>query len=401
MSHVIIRMDDDCRISQKILKRKRTDTECQFADLISQPSQSAGLRYDEEGDVSSSFHRVPITTLSHDEYTIGWICALPLEMAAATAMLDEIHHDLDKLPTDSNTYTLGSINKHNIVIAGLPSGIYGTTSATVVASQMKHSFRSIEFWLMVGVGGGAPRAGIDIRLGDVVVSVPVGEFDGVVQYDYGKVTRDGGFQRTGALSKPPLILLTAVSKLQSENERNGSQVPAILSKMQEAYPRMAGSYSYPDREKDVLFQAEYEHELGDTCAQCDKGKLVLRVPRSSNTPKVHYGLIASGNQVIKHGVTRARLAEELGILCFEMEAAGLMNEFPCVVIRGICDYADSHKNKGWQRHTAAVAAAFAKELLSVVPPHEVERMPLIGSRTSISFRTFSTDISHVRVLLLV
>lgn len=68
---------------------------------------------------------------------------------------------------------------------------------------------------------------------------------------------------------------------------------------------------------------------------------------------------------------------------------------------GICDYADSHENKGWQRHTAAAAAAFAKELLSVVPPHEVERMPLIESRTSISFRTFSTDISHVRVLLLV
>jgi len=60
-----------------------------------------------------------------------------------------------------------------------------------------------------------------------------------------------------------------------------------------------------------------------------------------------------------------------GVLCFEMEAAGLMNSFPCLVIRGICDYADSHKNKKWQAYAAATAAACAKEVLSVIPPAEV------------------------------
>jgi nucleoside phosphorylase len=82
---------------------------------------------------------------------------------------------------------------------------------------------------------------------------------------------------------------------------------------------------------------------------------------------IHYGTIASGNQVIKDGISRDRLSAELGgVLCFEMEAAGLMNDFPCLVIRGICDYADSHKNKAWQPYAAATAAAYAKELLLTV-----------------------------------
>jgi nucleoside phosphorylase len=53
-------------------------------------------------------------------------------------------------------------------------------------------------------------------------------------------------------------------------------------------------------------------------------------------------------------------SEPGGVLCFKMEAAGLMNSFPCLVIRGICDYADSHKNKRWQAYAVATAAAYAK-----------------------------------------
>ena len=57
-----------------------------------------------------------------------------------------------------------------------------------------------------------------------------------------------------------------------------------------------------------------------------------------------------------------------------MEAAGLMDSFPCLVIRGICDYADSHKNKRWQPYAAATAAAFAKELLGVINKQEVDEL---------------------------
>jgi nucleoside phosphorylase len=91
--------------------------------------------------------------------------------------------------------------------------------------------------------------------------------------------------------------------------------------------------------------------------------------------RVHYGLIASGNQVIKDATFRDKLVKDLGghVLCIEMEAAGLVNDFPCIVIRGICDYADSHKNKNWQEHAAATAAAFAKELLQHIQPGDVDR----------------------------
>ncbi len=78
---------------------------------------------------------------------------------------------------------------------------------------------------------------------------------------------------------------------------------------------------------------------------------------------------------MKSGERRDRLARDLGVLCMEMEAAGLMNGFPCLVIRGICDYADSHKNKEWQGYAAAVAAAYAKELLLVIPVGQIHSTP--------------------------
>ena len=123
---------------------------------------------------------------------------------------------------------------------------------------------------------------------------------------------------------------------------------------------------------------------GNYCTNCDQSKIVQRKTRDM---RVHYGLIASGNQVIEDAAFRDEINRRLGgkVLCFEMEAAGLMNDFPCIVIRGICDYADSHKNKHWQEHAAAVAAAFAKELLSVVPAQEVEQMPTIKSNDPSAF----------------
>jgi hypothetical protein len=122
---------------------------------------------------------------------------------------------------------------------------------------------------------------------------------------------------------------------------------------------------------DVLFKAECDHiDNADTCITCDAGKIIHRPPHDDFA--IHYGTIASGNQVIKDIATRDKVSGDLGsVLCFEMEAAGLMNEFPCIVIHGICDYADSHKNKQWQRFAAATAVAFSKELLNVIPAVQV------------------------------
>lgn len=133
---------------------------------------------------------------THDDYTVGWICALPLEMAAAKLMLERVHPALYQPQTDHNSYTLGSVSGHRVVIACLPTGVYGTTSAAIVVGQMLQTFPSLEFGLMVGIGGGVPSRKADIRLGDVVVSTPTSAstFGGVVQYDYGKTLYDGSFE---------------------------------------------------------------------------------------------------------------------------------------------------------------------------------------------------------------
>ncbi|KAN0070390.1 hypothetical protein V8E54_011259 [Elaphomyces granulatus] len=308
------------------------------------------------------------TMLSHEDYKVGWVCALPLEMTAAKGMLDETHSNLSQPTTDDNAYTLGKISGHNVVIACLPSGVYGTTSAAVVVSKMNSTFPRIRFGLMVGIGGGVPCNGTDIRLGDVVVSKPTGSYSGVVQYDRGKVTSGGRFKLSGTLNQPPQVLLTSIARLEADQmSGKNHSIVKILSETQEQI-HDAAIFACPGQEQDQLFHSTYDHmESEDTCVNCDKQQLVHREQRPSKEPEIHYGLIASGNQVMKDGQTRDNPAREHGIICFEMEAAGLMNQLPCLVIRGICDYSDSHKNKIWQGYAAQTAASYGKMLLSVVP----------------------------------
>ncbi|KAN0077783.1 nucleoside phosphorylase [Elaphomyces granulatus] len=309
------------------------------------------------------------TMLSHEDYTVGWVCALPLEMTAAKAMLDETHSNLSQPATDHNAYTLGKISGHNVVIICLPSGVYGTTPAAVMVSKMSSAFPRIQFGLMVGIGGGVPCNGTDIRLGDVVVSKPTGSYSGVVQYDRGKAISGVRFKLSGTLNQPPQLLLTSISQLEAD-QMNGKDhsIAKLLSETQEQIHDVKAKFACPGQEQDQLFNSTYDHmESEDTCLKCDKQQLVHREQRASKEPEIHYGLIASGNQVMKDSQTRDNLAREHGIICFEMEAAGLMNQLPCLVIRGICDYSDSHKNKNWQGYAALTAASYGKMLLSVVP----------------------------------
>jgi nucleoside phosphorylase len=303
-----------------------------------------------------------------NDYTVGWVCALPHEMMAAKGMLNEIHEDLQEQDiSDHNSYILGQIHHHNVVIASLPAGVYGTTPAATVAKDMLRTFPSIRFGLMVGIGGGAPSSTHDIRLGDVVVSEPCGTSGGVIQYDRGKMTQEGKFQRTGSLKSPPTILLTALGRLQAEHEGSENKISLFITEMVKRYPKLKREYTFQGAPHDQLYQATYDHsEMNATCEMCDPQELVRRERREDTDPQIHYGNIASSNQVMKHGVTRDQLCKELNVLCFEMEAAGLMSDFPCLVIRGICDYSDSHKNKKWQKYAAATAAGFAKELLGVI-----------------------------------
>ncbi|KAL2865239.1 uncharacterized protein BJX67DRAFT_382980 [Aspergillus lucknowensis] len=345
---------------------------------------------------------IPGIKLRRDEYTIGWICALPVELAAAQALLDDTHADLPVPTSDHNTYTLGRIGSHNTVIACLPSGIYGTTSATSVVNQMLNSFRNIRYGLIVGIGGGAPSETSDVRLGDIVVSRPTGRFPGVVQYDYGKTIREGYLEPTGTLNKPPQILLTATAKVEANHRKGENRISTHLAEIRTKVPTTFPNILYPDQLSDNLFQAEYDHpDPGTCCGNCDKSKIVSRNPRTTDDPKVHYGLIASGNQVMKHGRTRDRLAREHGILCFEMEAAGLMDSLPCLVIRGISDYADSHKNDQWREYAAATSAAYAKELLSVIHGNrDLERAPSSDTNRLVSRWLTMTNFSAQQLNIL-
>jgi nucleoside phosphorylase len=266
---------------------------------------------------------VPATNLSYlrvEDYTVGWICALPLEFKAAIVMLDERYGNTE----DNVQYTLGRVGKHNVVMGCLPKGQYGTNSAAMVATEMRLKFPGLQFGLMVGIGGGIPSK--DVRLGDVVISAPEGNFGGVVQYDFGKTGR-GGLTRTGYLNAPPPVLLSALSSLQAD--------PEAVIKIMAHLPQDSDEFDRQNAGPDVLYQAFYDHAGGSTCDQCSKDMMVSRKPREKSM--IHYGTIASGNQVMKDGVTRDKISTELGgILCFEMEAAGLMNSFPSLVIRGIC-----------------------------------------------------------------
>lgn len=311
-------------------------------------------------------------------YRVGWICAVTTEYAAACVLLDEeydspsLHSPFD----DGNLYTCGRIGRLHVVITCLPKGRYGLAAAADVAKDMLRSFPSIQFRLMVGIGGGAPTKKNDIRLGDVVVSVPNGRSGGVIHYEFGKTEQNKEFIPRGHLNSPPGILLHAVQKLASIHMRNGHRIVQTVNNMIRQKPRLESKYGRPPEEKDVLFQSRYLHRddssACDNCCSINKTTTVPRPPRAievdeGNIVQVHYGIIASADRLMKDAILRDRLAETEDVHCFEMEAAGLMHSFSCLVIRGICDYSDTHKNDIWQGYAAFTAAAYAKELLGVVP----------------------------------
>ncbi|KAL2854504.1 Pfs domain protein, partial [Aspergillus pseudoustus] len=308
---------------------------------------------------------------SRHDYRIGWICALSIELATAKAMLDKIHPPLPNAKNDRNKYILGSIGPHNIVMTCLPAGVYGVTSATATAIQMRYSYDAIELCFMVGIAGAAPLD-FDVRLGDVVVSEPTSIYGGVIQYDRGKAMNEGRIASTGSLDKPPEVLLKALCALKADHMLQGNRIQEFYSEAFERFPHLQGLISHPGTQNDHLFSPEYHHAISNpSCHQCDLSRVLTRASRPDNQPRVFYGLIASGNMLIKDAKVRDNLSQQYGILCFETEAAGLMDIFPSLVIRGICDYADSHKNKRWQGYAAAVAAAYTKELTLSLPSHEM------------------------------
>ncbi|KAF9768888.1 hypothetical protein IL306_013759, partial [Fusarium sp. DS 682] len=216
---------------------------------------------------------------------------------------------------------------------------------------------------------------------------------GVFQYDFGKAVQGQEFQETEFLNQPPIILRTAVHGLLTQYKRKGHQLDKHINDILVENPRLRKEFQRPESSTDRLYYSSKVHPPDDQsgCAKAcgdDPSTLIVRPARKEHedNPAIQYGLIASSNRLMKDALTRDTLAAKKGVLCFEMEAAGLMNLFPCLVIRGICDYSDSHKNKEWQGFAAMMAAAYAKDLLCQIPPNRVEaEKPISEILSSIEF----------------
>ncbi|KAF5704087.1 kinesin light chain [Fusarium globosum] len=284
-------------------------------------------------------------------FKIAIICALPLEADAVGALFDHYWDDedspFDKASGDPNAYSTGVIGRHNVVLSYMPG--MGIANAAAVASNCGKSFPGIKLALVVGVCGVVPfKPNKDeIVLGDAIIS------DGIVQQTESGDTRSAG--KTPITPESPKV------------ERQDS----ILGILRQE-PELGAEY--PGVTKDTLFDAFYRHAIDQkSCEQLGcNGKLVLRNRLETAgihpTPSVHFGLIASGNTVMKSGEDRDRIATAEGIIAFEMEGAGVRDNFPCIIIKGACDYADSHKSKVWQGYAAATAAACTKAFLSFWVP---------------------------------
>jgi nucleoside phosphorylase len=250
---------------------------------------------------------------------------------------------------------------------------------------------------VVGICGGVPVGNDkrEILLGDVIIS------DGVIQYDLGRQLPDKFKQKIDlldSLGRPSMEIRALLAKLKGRlgRERLQDRTSEHLASLLKEPNNMA---QYPGATEDILFESTYRHKhqdpsscatcaacrrttdpvcdmaISSTCKQlkCDERKSAPRrriqekplstQPSDLLKPDVHFGLIASGDTVMKSGKHRDEIAKSHNIIAFEMEGAGVWDNIPCVVIKGVCDYADSHKNKKWQNYAAATAASCMKAFL--------------------------------------
>ncbi|CCT72143.1 related to calcium-independent phospholipase A2 [Fusarium fujikuroi IMI 58289] len=294
-------------------------------------------------------------------YTIAWIAPLQTEAQAARQMLDNLHDGrFSTSRGDDYIFSAGDINGHNIVIATLPAGQeYGTGSAASLASQIKKFFTNLWFGLLVGVVAGLPNLRktppIDIRLGDVLVGLPEGDSAGIVAYDLGKETTES-FQllRSGqVLANTETVVRSAIGSIKIKAPYDTDIFPPFYDSVKDK-EHSRGTFADPGQERDIFY------DIGDDGV--DSPVQRLQRPTDRRT-RVWYGSIGSGDHMIESTLRRNEMRDRYGVIGLEMAAAGIMNRIPVGVIRGVCDYADQHKNTEWQPYAAAMAAAYAKAVI--------------------------------------
>ncbi|TIA18324.1 purine and uridine phosphorylase [Aureobasidium pullulans] len=337
------------------------------------------------------------------EFEVAIICALPLEASAVVDLFDEHYddeHDIyGKQEGDSNAYSTGRIGQHDIVLAHMPG--MGKSSAASVASGLRSSFTGITLALIVGICGAVPIPSPDkpIILGDVIIS------NSVIEFDFGRQYPDHFERKSGTkdtLGRPNSDIRALLSKLEVRHlrEKLGEKILQNLANLREKID----TARYPGVDQDRLFAATHRHmhraesssrdclclmarshsdpvcKKASECT-CDVLECNLlatlenstrrkRLDAEAPTPLVHIGTIGSASTVMKSAEHRDLIAQGDNIIAFEMEGAGVWDNLPCVIIKGVCDYADSHKNKRWQGYAAATAASAAKAFLDYWSPKQ-------------------------------
>ncbi|KAL7964914.1 hypothetical protein HDV63DRAFT_234690 [Trichoderma sp. SZMC 28014] len=348
-----------------------------------------------------------------EDFEIAIVCSLPLEYDAVSLVSDEEWKD-DKENNDCKT---GRIGEHNVVLALLPGT--GKASAASTAANIRSSYRNVRLCFIVGVCGGVPQIGSkELLLGDVVVSKAIVSYDFGRQYPDGFTLKDGIESNTARpdrhVRKQLAILETSDGNLRLQEETARFLEKLLAKAIQHG---CGAKYSYPGTDEDRLFKPEYwhKHRISPACicSKCEKGSdpvcedtvksschdlgceeqyLVPRTRlkkkrageiRKAGDPAIHIGIVGSGDRVIKSGEHRDQIAKPKGIIAFEMEGAGIMEEIPCVVVKGVCDYADCHKSKKWQDFAAATASSALQAILEYMPPaksreYSVKQVPREG-----------------------
>ncbi|PON23788.1 phosphorylase superfamily protein [Trichoderma gamsii] len=342
-----------------------------------------------------------------EDFEIVIICGLPLEFNAVSLLLDEYWDEdgdhFGRSPGDVNHYITGRIGRYNVVLALLSH--IGKVHTASAAASIRSSYGSVRLALLVGICGGAPQAANgeedEILLGDVIISRTV------IQYDFGRLYPDRFIRKDtlednlGKANKDIRNLLITF-ETDIGLERLQRRTAYFLKQLQANATgrKRQGRYSYPGTAEDKLFKSLYRHKhhvpctcvcrdcnsisnpvcdeaLSLSCEElgCDNlylehrgqldAKRQLEQDKSDKAqePTIHMGSIASGDIVMKSAEDRDRIAKKEGVIAFEMEGAGIWEELPCIVIKGICDYADCHKNKRWQNFAAATAASTLKAVL--------------------------------------
>lgn len=355
-----------------------------------------------------------------DGFEIAIFCALSIESDPVLALFDERWEDTysyGKALGDTNTYTTGRVGCHNVVLVFMPG--MGKSHAASVAASCRSSFRNIKLGLLVGICGGIPggtNGHEEILLGDVIVST------GIVQYDFGRQLSHQVVRKNTVhdqLGRPSPEIRGLLNKLMGAMGRDQLR-RNITRYLKQLSLQPYDHLSYPGISEDHLFEPAYNHKHHDetsciVCSQdtnymgaicdaalelscsdlkCDTRHLVPRrrvevakrsqAPGFSSSatlldwpqPMVHFGLIASGDLVMKTAHRRDTIAKDENVIAFEMEGAGVWDQFPTVVIKGVCDYADSHKNKRWQKYAASTAAACVKAFLTEWRTHDTSQQPI-------------------------